>query len=554
MKFLVEQRQTAKTRHKSNSATVNVIPEYDRCAACYRLFILRKRAERGRTYKYPNDIETAEREAREAHQYDDPNRVIWNEKRDECLCSECELERFLKVDANAIYGVFAEMNHNLMSQDATDKSKPKSVFGLAGQSWQVKNPEQSGEFCFPPFAAIITGGARLMLAMLESEVKYCGSALLFCDTDSGCIPATATGEHDGPIPVLSYARVNAIREKFNALNPYDRSIVPELVKWEYPEDNEPVYVTAISAKRYALYHLRNGNPHIIGFSDEADTENTGEPTDQDNTRIDVVKRSEHGLGLYMNPLVQNANDEKDAHDPNWYEQAWEYMIRKHVLGQDVPEPTWFNLPAMSRFPIRTLHTWKSLDAFNADLRPDKQIRPFNFYLAAHPVAIERIRELKLRLITPFSDDPSTWLDATYVDLHTKRKYRITTDIDAAIPGKVIAVKTYRSIIHSYVNHPEFKYDDADGKQCQSSTRGRLYPAHVYAESFTHISKDSSSISRASEEFEYGGPKVYHNDSRQRLEMIVRSLLSDREYGRKRETAQIRFPAGEIGSRNTRRIL
>ncbi len=39
---------------------------------------------------------------------------------------------------------------------------------------RVAHPEFPGEFCFPPQASLITGGARLMLVLLEHCVSDLG--------------------------------------------------------------------------------------------------------------------------------------------------------------------------------------------------------------------------------------------------------------------------------------------------------------------------------------------------------------------------------------------
>ena len=38
----------------------------------------------------------------------------------------------------------------------------------------VEHPEVPGKYCFPPLASLITGGARLMLALLENCVTELG--------------------------------------------------------------------------------------------------------------------------------------------------------------------------------------------------------------------------------------------------------------------------------------------------------------------------------------------------------------------------------------------
>ena len=87
--------------------------------------------------------------------------------------SEIERDRLgkaLKVLANSTsYGIYAEMNR----QESKDRISV-NCHGLDEKpfSCHVLNPEIPGEFCFPPIAALITGAARLMLALLEKCVCF----------------------------------------------------------------------------------------------------------------------------------------------------------------------------------------------------------------------------------------------------------------------------------------------------------------------------------------------------------------------------------------------
>src|SRR5207248_190174 len=137
----------------------------------------------------------------------------------------------------------------------------------------VAHPDEPGAFCFPPLASLITGAARLMLGLLEHEVTRLGGTYAMEDTDSMAIVATeqggmipCPGGEDGKINALTCKQVEAISNKFAALNPYDRNDVPgSILKIEDdnrdPQTGEPrqIYCFAISAKRYALFLLsRNG--------------------------------------------------------------------------------------------------------------------------------------------------------------------------------------------------------------------------------------------------------------------------------------------------------
>jgi len=53
--------------------------------------------------------------------------------------------------------------------------------------------ERPGKFQFPPAAALITAGGRLMLALLERMVKDLGGTYLLTDTDSMLFVASERG-------------------------------------------------------------------------------------------------------------------------------------------------------------------------------------------------------------------------------------------------------------------------------------------------------------------------------------------------------------------------
>jgi hypothetical protein len=157
---------------------------------------------------------------------------------DSCLCQTCRLARFLKVLANSgSYGIYAEMIRR-------ERPGTVTVYGPTGVPFtrRVSAPEKPGEYCFPPIAACITGAARLMLALLEHAVETAGGNWIFCDTDSMAIVATPHGDdlipaiggsHQLPdgtpvVKALSHKQVKEIRARFNSLNPYDRTAVPNL--------------------------------------------------------------------------------------------------------------------------------------------------------------------------------------------------------------------------------------------------------------------------------------------------------------------------------------
>src|SRR6266851_6934115 len=101
------------------------------------------------------------------------------------------LDKFLKVFANAAsYGIYAEM-HRLESDHKTEVI----CHGIDAEPFKcrVAHPDEPGAYCFPPIASLITGAARLMLALLERCVFEQAGTYAMEDTDSMAIVATEKG-------------------------------------------------------------------------------------------------------------------------------------------------------------------------------------------------------------------------------------------------------------------------------------------------------------------------------------------------------------------------
>ena len=187
--------------------------------------------------------------------------------------SESELTRLdseqkaLKLLANATsYGIFVELN--VSAQAGTQEVAcygGEDEFGA-----RVRNLEEPGLYFHPLLATLITGAARLMLAIAERLAEESGITWAFCDTDS-----MALARPDGMEQGCFLERAEAVREWFAALNPYEKK--DDLLKLEdanhriedgKPADGiEPLYVLAVSAKRYALFNLdERGRPLLRKIS------------------------------------------------------------------------------------------------------------------------------------------------------------------------------------------------------------------------------------------------------------------------------------------------
>lgn len=401
------------------------------------------------------------------------------------------LNKALKVLANSTsYGIYAEMN-----RQESDDQVNVICHGIDDTSFtcRVAHPDVPGEFCFPPLASLITGGARLMLALLEASVSGLGGSYAMEDTDSmaivatefgGTIPCAGGPEHltDGQrgTKALSWAQVTSIVERFGALNPYDRSAVPgSILKME--DDNfdpetgaqRQIHCFAISAKRYALFLKdRRGRPMLLrkGVNNGND------------------RWSEHGLGHLLNPTDPNSDDRE------WIAQIWANMISR-ALKFKTPTLSFQDAPAVGRVSVSSPAVLKPLAGLNQGKRYSAQVKPFNFLLTCHvspmghPAGADPAR---FHLIAPYESNGRKWLGMEWIDQYTGKKYHITT---ARSHGRLntARVKTYGEVAREYEFHPESKCADVDGNTCERQTVGLLQRRHLEIDLVKYIGKESNRL-------------------------------------------------------------
>jgi len=387
---------------------------------------------------------------------------------------------FLKVLANSgSYGIFAEVNRT----DLPAKKRTKRTVHGHRRTFTCRpdSSEDPGSFCFPPLAASITGAARLMLALLERTVTDAGGSWAFADTDSMAIVSTLTGGllpcPGGPdtlpngqpaIRALSHHQVEQIRRRFDALNPYDRTAVGELLKREHTAT-----CFAISAKRYALYTAR-----------------------PDGTVDQLVKTSEHGLGHLLNPADPSSDDR------DWIGQAWRWLITSTVASDRAPavEPAWLDRPAVARTTISSPVTHRP---FAGSGGYADSVKPFNFLAVAFPRPLllpPGIDPRRLRLIAPYELDSSRWTTLAWRNPYRPPDgpYQLDTSPDLAHlpPADTIPVKSYRHLLLDYATHPEPKAADQHAQPCQRSTTGLLLRRRTVIAELRHIGKEAHRLDDA----------------------------------------------------------
>lgn len=383
----------------------------------------------------------------------------------------------LKICVNSTsYGIWLQMN-------VAKRSKPftATIIGHDGKAFEreTNKAEKPGEFFHPLLGSLITGAARLMLAVTECLIERRGLEWAFCDTDSMAIakPAEMAGDE-------FRGRVEEIASWFAALNPYD--FPDSILKIESENSGlasrkpEPLYCWAVSSKRYALFNLASDGRPILR------------------------KVSAHGLGHLLPPYgADNPPADIPAPDPSvmrdgvqrWHCDLW-FEIISAGLG---PKPDMvrldfhpaMNAPAVSRYGATAPELLSWFKLYNANRLYRDRVKPFGFLLSlsakrnwatGENIAPEarkgRPRKVSpVKPIAPFSKDSAT-IAATAFD-------RITGN---AIPASDL--ETYREAIAQYHLHPESKFLNADYVD-----RGTTHRRHIRVCAIRYIGKEANEIDR-----------------------------------------------------------
>lgn len=392
----------------------------------------------------------------------------------EALDSE---QHALKICANSTsYGIWMQVN-------VAKRAKPFSatIYGYDGKPFtrEINKAEKPGEYFHPLLASLITGAARLMLAITERQIEANGLEWAFCDTDSMAIakPDAMGGDE-------FRQRVKAITEWFAGLNPYGFSGSILQIESENVSlatgDPEPLYCWAVSSKRYALFNLHSNGKPILR------------------------KVSAHGLGHLLPPY---RSDDAPAEIPappdkvlrsgveRWHCDLW-FEIVSAGLGQkpDMPRLDFhaaLSAPAVSRYGATAPALLRWFDGYNADRPYRDQVKPFGFLLslrARRAWTFDETNDRQPRRGRPPKVEPPKPVAPFDTD---KAKIAATAfDRESGQPVPARALQTYREAIAQYHLHPESKFHGGD--YCD---RGTTQRRHIRASGIRQIGKEANELER-----------------------------------------------------------
>ena len=324
--------------------------------------------------------------------------------------------------------------------------------------------------------------------MLECAVRDMGGQITAMDTDSAMIVSTkdgglvpcAGGPHrlenyqapsgNAAIKALSWAEVDHIRERFEALNPWRDALRTPFLKLEkenFISDGErhQLYAYCVSAKLYCLFNL-------------------------DENRLLVRKPSGHGLGFLQAPYSiadwQRRTGRRWNEDlPPWIFEAW-HLILSRELGLPHVPPRWLKQPAAMAVPITTPQVLERLGCFKDELRP--------FTVVTVPFPKKEVGQLWTGFfIMPYTEKLDNLHGRPMVNVVSGGTFYIHDKNSSTLPKPLgwLSLKTMEDEISHLLSRAEAKFCTPNGSTCTSKTIGLLVRRHIVAGEFHYIGKEAS---------------------------------------------------------------
>jgi hypothetical protein len=323
-------------------------------------------------------------------------------------------------------------------------------------------------------ATLITGAARLMLALAERQTLDAGLDWIFCDTDSLAIARPADVAE-----AEFFRRARAVCDWFVPMNPYaQRGPILQVEAVNFADGHardwsriEPLHCFAVSSKRYALFNIA-----------------------ADGT-VTIRKASAHGLGHLLPPYADRDPDRRAARIERikvdlWQEDLWLWIIEAVRSGHrnelDLDTDERLRAPAAIRYGANTPQLLAWFDGHNRGRDYADQVRPFNFLLS--------FQSEKLEQLAASDPEAASWLDAHRRDPIAAAPYdrdpaRAAARAfdrrlkDVRVPLRWL--KSYGRSLSHYHLHPEAKFWGGDWTDA-----GTLRRRHVVATGFQHLGKEA----------------------------------------------------------------
>lgn len=381
-----------------------------------------------------------------------------------------EFRQFLKIMANSTsYGIFVQLN---VQEEERKVWRQVHVYGQEPFQALLAKSEEPGPCFHPLLGTLITGAARLMLALAQYRAGAESLGWAFCDTDS---IALAKPDTMGETEFLK--RAKRVSEWFVPLNPYGSAesiLKVEDVNFRLgTKEHEPLYCYAIASKRYALFNI----------------DGEGRPV--------IRKASAHGLGHLFPPYgdddgapdfpppIEGLKAGKD-HLARWQYDVW-YAILSHELS-GAPGRVRFDYhpallnPAVSRYGATSPTLLRWMDSINDGLDYVDRVKPFGLLYCLHPrkrspdfTGVEALGGDKAKDIHPIAP------------FHPDRDVAVSQAFDR-ITGEPVGrdqLQTYADMLASYPYRQESKFSNAEAFQ-----RGETIPRHVIASEIHYIGKEA----------------------------------------------------------------
>lgn len=378
----------------------------------------------------------------------------------------------LKICANSTsYGIWVEVN-------VEDRPRPRSVTIFNSTDAQftldTDKAEMPGSYFHPLLATLITGAARLMLAIAERLATDAGLDWSFCDTDSMAFAKPDKMDGDD-----FTARVRSIVDWFEPLNPYEFG--GSILKIEDVNDGldgdglESLYCLAISSKRYALFNLTA----------------IGSPV--------MRKISAHGLGHLREPYgdasaparfpVPHSSVLRDG-TARWHCDLWHQIVQATVAGH--PDRVALDYhpalgqPTVSRYAATSPNLLRWFKGFNEGKLYREQVKPFGFLLALRaafdfadgeqiddaPKRGRPRKQLPIKPVAPFDKDYGHAIPLAF-------------DRETGNPIVPSALATYAEALATYHLSPESKFLNGD-----YFDKGLTFRRHIRITSVAYIGKEA----------------------------------------------------------------